>query len=233
MKEAAQPGVELSPQPLCQLDACHFRVDGPRCINFDIYEDGVDQGVQAEVGCCASPHGLTDHIQTVTFDQFDDEESFRAAIDNMVLKGDWQSFNSIREPDVPVVLKVVKPFVTIDARVLPVEVPAGIHGVISTMDTDFDMYVFFPALWDVYKMHPWRWTDKKHASCLNVGFESAGAGDDALDAPERFQADAQGPDQVHTGADHKPSKAVAKNRCLKKDQQKERQLAKRAAKVMM
>ena len=78
----------------------------------------------------------------------------RTSIEGMLVNVEWESltscYKSYRELDPPFVVKVVQPILTIDGGcTVPVEVPAGLHGVVGRMDSDCDLHIFFPELLDV------------------------------------------------------------------------------------
>ena len=83
-----QPDAERSPAcstpPGLQLDEV-----SPRCIVFDMTEDDNDEALAEYKPANAASE---DHIQTISFKKFDDEELFRTTIDSRVAKSDWQNY---------------------------------------------------------------------------------------------------------------------------------------------
>ena len=148
-----QPEVGCSPDRPGQAGGQVLQ--GRPCVLFDIFGDDEGGGLREDkqAAADAAVQTLEDCINTVVFRERHTEQSLRTCIDEMKASCVWESVESTREPDTPCVIKVLKSFVTIDggSEVLPVELPAGIIGVVGGMDEECDLYVFFPDLLDKYK----------------------------------------------------------------------------------
>ena len=110
-----------------------------RCINFDIYDDRADKGVQTELDSVSvldeAQECPLEQLHTVTFRVDGNESMLRTSIEDMLVNVEWESltscYKSHRELDPPFVVKVVQPILTIEGGcTVPVEVPAGLHGVV-------------------------------------------------------------------------------------------------------
>ena len=193
-------------------------------------EDGVDTEVQTEC----------DHVfRTVAKDDADKEGEFTKLVHEVKLADDWEPMmSSTREPEVPTVIRVGKTFTPFcfDDKVAD-EVVAGSLGVISRMGADYSMYIFFPDLAVKKNCCPWRWVHRVHSVGFDVGWPAKekeirnSAVDFGACSPlqirklehsvkaARTARESNGVEEVHP-----PS-----GRTLRK----ERQLARRCAKVMM
>jgi len=215
---AKQPEPEQSPvKPESDNAGKGGEVFGPKsdddvskCIEFAIYEDRVDaetQTVNAEGSTSQSLSSAAAH------EDVEKEDDFRKRINEVVLAGDWEPMaTSTREPVMPAVVRVGKTFVPFcfDEKV-PVQVPAGSHGVMSDMGADYSMYVFFPDLADKHHRNPWRWVHRVHSTSFEVGWPA--------NAQEVFARDVE--------------LAAAKTHNSRTSNRKQRQLSRRAAKIMM
>ena len=178
--------------------------------------DTVDEvaGLDASTVGCTYPAAYPELV---------DEKAFRQYIEEVKSSCIWEPLGeSSREPDDHPVIRVEEPFVTVmpnaDSSIIPVEVPAGAHGLIVTMAKDYDMYIFFPDLINNYNCHPWRWVSERECKKLCMGSRATTA---------------VSTDSVHVAGGLVAGDPVKPPRPSKRELQKERQLARRKAKAMM
>jgi len=219
-----QPEPEASPQKECS--GAHTFASSP-CGFFDIYEARADAEVQTDwenvlrkceaTSCPKSASGNTT-AHTVFFSVLPNEEQHRVEVDRVREEGEWELLpKSSQGLKVGDVIGVFKPVLSSDGGKICVQLPRGLVGIVSTVDDDGDCYAFFPDLLDVHNCHPWRWLDKETYGCLSVGRLPA-----TCDVPAAVV-------QSKPATGHRPKEQGTSQRA----QMKDRQLARRAAKVMM